>query len=148
MNKIFITIATMALLTLFTSAYNNQMADSRVGYQAPNFTVERGDSTVSLQQLRGQRVMVTFWSTTDGESRLSNMKHDRNSTHDGMTHLSVNMDRSEGVYQMAIRMDRLHKKSQFHADSAQQEELTKAWRLDGRSNTFIIGPDGRIEEIL
>ena len=35
MNKIFITIATMALLTLFTSAYNNQMADSRVGYRLP-----------------------------------------------------------------------------------------------------------------
>ena len=148
MKKVIFTAATLALLTLFTSAYSNRTADARVGYQAPNFTFEQGDSIVSLQQFRGQEVIVTFWSTTAVQSRLDNMRHDREARTRGLAHISVNMDHSEGVYTMAVIVDRLRRSTQFHADSAQQQSLSQAWRLEKGYNSFLIGPDGRIEQVL
>lgn len=58
MSKSLFTIATLAILLVFTSAYYTTPADGRVGYQAPSLTVDNQAGSISLSQLRGKYVVV------------------------------------------------------------------------------------------
>ena len=71
MKKTLLAVAAIAMLLVFSSAYNEKAIDSRVGYLAPNFTVSNADTTVSLQDLKGNYVLLTFWSSADAQSRIS-----------------------------------------------------------------------------
>ena len=63
MNKTLLAIATVGMLTLFTSAYYSAPADSRIGYKAPSLVLGNNNGLSPLQQHRGENILLTFWSS-------------------------------------------------------------------------------------
>lgn len=57
---LFLLLALAALLTL--SACRNS-APAQIGTQAPDFTVQDSDRTVTLSQFRGKPVVLNFWAS-------------------------------------------------------------------------------------
>ena len=147
MNKTLLTIAILGLLTLFTSAYYSAPADSRIGYKAPSLNLGKGNNGLSpLQQHMGDNVLLTFWSSADAESRLENMRYDRLSR-DGQgnyVRVSVNMDRSESVFNAILEVDDLDRSTHFHPSSEVQESIVKSWRLEDGFHSFLLDDEGRI----
>jgi len=146
MNKTLLAIATLAMLTLFSSAYYSAPADSRIGYKAPSLVLGNSNGLSPLQQHRGENVLLTFWDSSDAQSRLDNLHYDRLARQSGAayTHVSVNLDRSEGVFNTIVALDDLNRSSQFCTSVDVQEGIIKSWRLDEGYHTFLLDADGMI----
>lgn len=147
MYKTLLTIAILGVLILLTSAYYTAPADSRIGYKAPALVLGNNDNGLSpLQQHRGGNILLTFWSSADVESRLSNKHYDSMSRIDGMsfTHVSVNMDRSEGVFNSVVALDSLDRTANFGTSLDAQEVIIKSWRLEDGYHSFLIDAQGTI----
>lgn len=144
MFKSLFTIATLALLLLFTSAYYTTPPDGRVGYQAPSLTLTNSTGSITLSQLQGHYVVITFWSSTEPQSRISNMQLNRAARQCGLHHVSINMDDSENYYQQLLMVDDLYGQWQMHCDSTLQENLRRTWRQESGYCSFLIDPQGRI----
>ena len=144
MSKSLFTIATLALLLVFTSAYYTTPADSRAGYQAPSLTMGNEAGSFSLSELRGRYVVVSFWSSSRPDSRISNLQLDRASRQLGIAHVSVNMDQSDALYEQVAAVDGLASQWQWHCDSAMQDKLCRTWRQESGYCSFLVDRDGRI----
>ena len=150
MNKTLLTIVVLGLLTLFTSAYYSAPADSRIGYKAPSLNLgNRNNGLSPLQQHMGDNVLLTFWSSADAESRLENMRYDRLSR-DGQgnyVRVSVNMDRSESVFNTILSTDTLSRTAHYGTSPDVQDDIIKSWRLEDGFHTFLLDPEGVIVAI-
>ena len=146
MNKAFLTLAIVGLLVLFTSAYYSAPADSRIGYKAPALVLDNNNGLSPLQQHRGGNVLLTFWASTDVESRLSNKHYDRLSRTHGAryTHVAVNLDRSSAVYKSIVEIDDLDRSAQFGTAVEAQDAIIKSWRLEDGYHTFLLDAQGQI----
>ena len=148
MNKILLIVTVLGMLTLFTSAYYSAPADSRIGYKAPSLVLgDKNNGLSPLQQQRGENVLLTFWSSDDAESRLNNLRYDRmlRELDHAFVHVSVNLDRSESVFNAILTIDDLDRSTQFHTSPEVQESVIKAWRLeDDGFHSFLIDAEGRI----
>lgn len=144
-------LALVALtLTVLTSSRYVAPSDGRVGHQAPSLRLQGDSSTVSLHQLRGQRVVVTFWSSANPTSRLAVKQHEQLASASGgeLHHLAVNMDRSEGLFHQLVAADQLNSSNQFFVEPNEQEKLLASWRLHQDAlGAFFISPEGEIESI-
>ena len=147
MNKTLLTIVTLGLLILFTSAYYTASADSRIGFTAPALKLGNSNNDLSpLQQHRGSNVLLTFWSSDDPQSRLENMNYDRLSRNSKVnyTHVSVNMDRSMSVFNNIIVLDELDRSAQFYSSTDTQYDIIKGWRLEEGYHSFLLDKEGVI----
>lgn len=147
MNKTLLIIAIVGLLTLFTSAYYSAPADSRIGYKAPSLLLGDSNNDLSpLKQHRGEKILLTFWSSDDAQSRLDNMRYDRLSRSAGAdyTHVSVNLDRSESVFNQIVAIDNLDRSAQFSTAQDMQDDIIRSWRLEDGYHSFLIDPNGVI----
>lgn len=147
MNKILLTIAVLGILTLFTSAYYSAPADSRIGYKAPALVLgDKNNDLSPLQQQRGENVLLTFWASDDAESRLSNQRYDRllRGMDEDIVHVSVNLDRSESVFNAIVTVDNLDRSTHFHSSAEVQESIIKSWRLDDGYHSFLLDGEGKI----
>lgn len=147
MNKFFLIIAIVGLLTLFTSAYYTAPADGRIGSKAPS--LQLGDTNNDLSPLKqhlGEKILLTFWSSDDAQSRLNNLRYDRLSRATGTscTHVSVNLDRSESVFNNIVSIDNLNRSAQFCAARDMQDAIIRNWRLEDGYHSFLIDPNGVI----
>lgn len=150
MNRTVLILAVLGLLTLFTSAYYSAPADSRIGYKAPALVLGDDNNDLSpLQQHRGEAVLLSFWSSDAPESRLDNREYDRmmRSQDLGVTHVSVNLDRSENVFAAIVAVDDLNRSAQFHASPEVRESILKSWRLQDGYHSFLLDAQGKIMAI-
>ena len=149
MNKTFLAIAVVGLLTLFTSAYYSAPADSRIGYKTPALILDNNNGLSPLQQHRDENILLTFWSSADAVSRLENMRYDRLSRQDGVTytHVSVNMDRNQSVFNSIVTIDNLDRSAQFSTSTEVQDDIIRSWRLENGYHSFLIDAQGKIVAI-
>ena len=146
MNKTLLTIAVLGLLTLFTSAYYTAPADSRIGYRAPSLVLGNSNGLSPLLQHRGENVLLTFWDSSDAQSRLDNMHYDRLARQSGgsYVHVSVNLDRSVSVFNSIVALDNLNRSAQFSTSVDVQDNIIKSWRLDEGYHSFLLDTNGTI----
>lgn len=144
MNKTLLTIVTLVLLTLFTSAYYATPADSRVGYKAPALVLDSDNELSPLRQHRGESVLLTFWSSADADSRLDNMRYDRLSRDAAYVHVSVNLDRSASVFNSIVNIDSLNRLTHYGTSAEMHDAIIQSWRLESGYHSFLIDREGVI----
>jgi peroxiredoxin len=103
--KLFLLLALASLP--FLNACNRGSGPTRVGLPAQEFTVQDSDRTVSLNQFRGQVVVLNFWATwcppcvaelpsmIDMQDRLRSR---------GVTVLGVSIDVDNDAYHRFLKM--------------------------------------------
>lgn len=132
-------------MLVMTSAWYDTPADSRLGQTAPALNALDGDSVCSLGQFKGQYVLVSFWSSTDPESRLTNRAYDRLlEGRDDIVLMSVNLDDSNGVFEQIVEIDALRNGVQCHVNVDRRDEVVKRWRLGTGNKAFMVDPQGKI----
>ena len=146
MRKTLTAIATIALLLIFTSSYNSYNVDINIGSFAPNFEIAKEGKSTKLSELRGNYVVVNFWTSDNAESRIRNIQYDRlfKALDRNSNFIAINFDEIEGLQKELIKVDKLSDKSQFHDGSGTDSEVYKSYHLESGMNSFLLDKDGKI----
>lgn len=145
MRKTLTTIVIVAVLLIFTSSYNAYDVDVKVNAFAPNFSVSDNGRAATLGNLRGQFVLVNFWSSQDAGSRIRNAVYDKFAANNASVNLiSVNFDSKEALYKEVLRRDRLNGDSQFYDKDGQESEVYKQYHLESGFSSYLINREGKI----
>lgn len=173
MKKTMILIAAFAILFTSLSAAVDDRRVAAYGKEAPAVVVERNGARQALEALRGKWVVLSFWSTTDPVSRLtqnriasivkSGNSHDGNNGNDAEIEfktpagvyslgnktkvevLSVNFDQSEPLMKEIISIDNLLESSQTRVNSKEEiKRLCYAFEMNSGLRSFIIDPEGKL----
>ena len=133
-------IVSFALMLVSLSASVDKDRDAQIGHTAPTLVVERNGSAASLQQMRGKRVILSFWSAADAQSRMEQNRIV------AMTGGSVagHFDRSERLMDEIVSYDNLDPSSQFHVGTPDDAAAVRdAFQLHNGLRTFIIDEQGK-----
>lgn len=140
-------IAIFAVLLVSMSAHTERVYEAADGFNAPNLTVDNSHSALSLSDLKGKYVLVTFWASSNAQSRISAARYDdfsKSLDEERFCLLSVNFDRSERLFREIVRRDNLSAKSQFYVSGSNAETIFENYHLGNGFQSFLINPQGKI----
>lgn len=148
MKRTFFAAALAALMLLTASSARDERGGTRPGDFAPRFEVEGSGAKVDLGQLRGQYVLLTFWSSADATSRIDAAKYDAwMSGRQDVRHISVNFDDEPALFAEIAKRDGLDMTAQYHVEGAAAEKIISDYGLEKGYGSMLIGPDGRIAKL-
>jgi peroxiredoxin len=102
----FTAVFVACVLLLALAACYSSSRPPRIGSVAPNFTVEDSQNKVTLNQFRGQVVVLNFWATSCApcvEEMPSLVEMQRRMKAKGVTVLAVSIDVDENAYRRFIK---------------------------------------------
>lgn len=140
-------IAIFAVLLVSMSAHTERVYEAADGFNAPDLTVDNSHSALSLSDLKGKYVLVTFWASSNAQSRISAASYDdfsKSLDEERFCLLSVNFDRSERLFREIVRRDNLSAKSQFYVSGSNAETIFENYHLGNGFQSFLINPQGKI----
>lgn len=140
-------IAIFAVLLVSMSAHTERVYEAADGFSAPDLTVDNSHSALSLSDLKGKYVLVTFWASSNAQSRISAARYDdfsKSLDEERFCLLSVNFDRSERLFREIVRRDNLSAKSQFYVSGSNAETIFENYHLGNGFQSFLINPQGKI----
>ena len=144
-------IALFAAFLLTVSAHTERVFDSMEGYKAPLFTVAASTGeTVSLEQMKGRYVILTFWESTNPESRINVNRFEAMASMLGKEKLSLlalNMDSKAKLFEQIKRVDNLSAGTHVNVSSDNREMLENLYHLKSGHNSYLIDPQGEIVAI-
>jgi hypothetical protein len=174
MKKTMILIAAFAILLTSISAAVDERRVAVYGKEAPAVVVERNGVAQTLEEMRGKWVVLSFWSSTDAlslltQNRIASIVKSGNRTTTGTAGndadvefqtpagvyslgkqtkvevLSVNFDRSEPLMNEIVSIDNLLKSTQTRVTSSQEiNRLCNAFEMNNGLRTFVIDPKGNV----
>lgn len=148
MKKTMIIIVLFAVLLISVSAYTGRVYEAAEGYKAPVVTLTKGDSSeVCLTDLKGRYVLLSFWASTDIQSRLSAASYNdvaASFDEERFCLLAVNLDRSERLFREIVRRDNLSAETQYHVSVGDAARLSADYHLADGLGSFLIDPEGRV----
>ena len=90
-------------------------------------------------------MLVSFWSSTDAESRIATIAYDRLArNHAEMEFVAVNYDPSAAVFDKIVKIDALAAESQFRDAEGSASGIFKAYNLENGYCAMLISPEGKI----
>lgn len=143
----------MSIIVLFVvflvsvSAHTGKVIDAAEGFTAPFFTLEQGNSAVSLADYKGKYVLLTFWASNDASSRMACREYAGivNELNGGnICHLSINFDRSKRLFDELVRNDGLDAETQFYAQGDAASRIMKDYHLEDGFRSYLVDPQGQI----
>ena len=145
MKKTLLTIASACVIIVFLTAYSSNPNGSRLGYLAPNFSIENDSCRVELQQKKGNYVLLTFWNSVDAESRIANVLYDR-AVRDmkGVDYVAINFDRSYGVYREVVKIDGVDNASQFYGRGGNESNIYLRYGLKKGMKSILLDKTGNV----
>lgn len=147
MKKAISIIAVFVVFLLSISARTERVFKAEDGYKAPALRVANANSEISLEDLRGDYVLVNFWSSTNAASRVAAGEYDsfvKNGEGKQIHLLSVNSDDNERLFREIVRRDGLDEKTQYRASGTSASDMVSEYGLQGGMQSFLIDPQGRI----
>lgn len=150
MKKILLFIGLSVLMLVGVSGYNHYIEGSRPGLAAPLLRVANADTSVDLQSMRGQYVLLSLWASSDAASReLCNRYAAWDNAHRGSTRhpvefLSLNFDENPALFRAIVRTDSLNPRTQFHIAGRQADSVRHAYHIRNTYGTLLINPEGRV----
>lgn len=152
MKKAVLTVVLFSMLLSIFTASTILAVDGSKGSTAPVFRFENNDTTVSLDKMRGEWVLLQFWASSDAKSRLDMKRY--TSVHTMLTsdaenstfsHIGVNLDNNEMLFREIVHRDGLTSNTQFYAEKNRADRLKSAYHLDRDGfGAFLINPEGKI----
>jgi cytochrome c biogenesis protein CcmG/thiol:disulfide interchange protein DsbE len=113
----------------------------RIGTNAPDFTVQDSDRTVTLSSLRGQVIVLNFWATWCApcvEEVPSLVEMQRKMKAKGITVVAVSIDVDESAYHRFVKDHGVNLLTVRDPD----QKTPKLYGTMGWPETYIIDRDG------
>lgn len=106
-------------LTLLTSAISPKNTPLEVGNQAPEISISTAaGKSFLLSELRGERVVLNFWSVKDAESRIQNIRLASIAERNGEKFVGICTDSDRELALEVMRADGVDPEMQYFADAS------------------------------
>lgn len=146
-----------AVCIISVAAYTERIYQPREGFRAPSFeltSLADTASTIRLSDLKGQYVLLSFWSAADPLSRLRNLRcsmmaKDVDSmlpagSPDTLNFVSVNFDTSHRLVEEIASRDSLNLNDILLAAGDDARRLRTEYHLAEGYRTYLIDPTGKV----
>lgn len=141
-------IACLVFTVITLSAFNDRATAPATGYKAPMLTLENDSTSMTLEEMEGDYVLVTFWSAGDARSRLQCNEYSALlAGRDDIKLVAVNLDDSRGLFEEIVKRDNLTSAMQYHVEGMDAENISRSYQLDRGLRSFLVDPEGRISAI-
>lgn len=148
MKKAFLFIACFAFVIMLFSGFASESTAPSIGYVAPEFKLTDNNKTLSLHNLKGENVLVTFWSSTNADSRIRCNQYDAFSAYDNsVRHLAINLDQDKDLFEQIVILDNMTASMQYHIEGGIADEIMSDYHLDRGLHSFLINNTGKIVAI-
>ena len=147
MKKTFLIAALLRGLLLFAGGYAESHYKTAPGHQAPFLSMNDADSMIILDRMKGDYVLVNFWSSSDAASRRAANLYtawQRRHPDAALKMVGVNFDTSEGLFREIVRRDSLVPQEQFYASGDTARSIYDNYGLRDGFGAVLIDPRGRI----
>ena len=136
--------AGLAGIVALTSAISTENVPLEVGNQAPEIaTFNAYGNMVRLSDMKGEDVLVNFWSIKDAESRIANIRLAREAESNGVKYMGICVDSDRELAQEVIKADQLPVEDQYFAN----DEIKDQYLVDHGTRTVKIDPYGIVAKI-
>ena len=146
MKKFLLAVVSAAVLLIVPSAHYPTSANSLVGDDVPDLAVSNGNKSVKIGELRGSYLLLSFWSSTDPESRIANKAYnDLFLTENcNVKYVAINLDPSSTVFSEIVKIDNLDAVNQFYIDNASKLSVSEDFNLRSGYVSLLISPEGEV----
>ena len=127
----------LALVLLFSSAFNPVETGLKEGKQAPMLKLKNSEGAVTLRELKGRYVLLNFWAGYDAPSRMENIRFARAIDKSEIENISL-------VSVSTIKRDGLNTATQFYDKDGSQSDIFDNYRLNKGFASYLISPEGVI----
>src|ERR1035438_2736026 len=140
--KPLVTILAIGLLAALIGCYGSAHP-ARIGSNAPDFTLQDSDHTVTLSQFRGQVVLLNFWATwcppcieeTPSLVRMQDRLKEK-----GVTVLAVSIDADDAAYHKFLKEYNIN----MVTVRAEPQKAARLYGTFGWPETYVIDRQGVI----
>lgn len=146
MNLKHITVGFFSVLAaiLFTSAVSTKNVPLEVGNQAPEISFTGSDGqTVMLSDMKGDPIIVNFWSVKDAGSRIMNVRLAREAERSGAKYIGMCIDSDRQLAAEVMKADRVSTDNLYFAD----RQVTDEYQLASGTRSVKIDPYGIVAAI-
>lgn len=147
MKQTFFIVALFIGVLLFAGGYADSRHQTALGKTAPSLEMANADSVVALDRLRGDYVLVNFWSSTDAPSREAANLYtawQRRHPEADLRLIGINFDESTALFHEIVKLDSLESADQFHAAGDTATAIINSYGLGDGLGSVLIDPEGKI----
>lgn len=147
MKKLLTIFALVAILVTTTSGNSEEQPRATIGDNAPDFVSSSQNGEFRLSELQGRYVLLSFWTSSDAESRRLCKVYDNFATQDKsgrIASVGINFDSQSELFEQIVRQDRLKAQTQYNVNGKVADHIRRSYGLTGRLGTLLIDPEGRI----
>ena len=131
-------------LMVLTSAVSTKNVPLEVGNQAPEISISDAEGhTMLLSDLKGEEVILNFWSAMDAESRISNVRLAREAERAGAKYIGMCIDSDRQLAEEVMKSDNVSTDNLYIADP----QVTDEYQLTKGTRTVKIDPYGIVAAI-
>ena len=139
-----------ALMLVATSAFTRTSDGVVPGDTAPNIVLVNDIIKTTLQDMRGEYVLLTFWASDNAESRIQCTKYSawvKDSEIANLRHVSVNFDKEPDLFREISRLDSLDPQRQFNVPGTEADAIIDDYGLASGYGSLLIDPQGRVVSV-
>ncbi len=145
----------VVILLFFSTSFSVEGTVAAIGKYAPKVKMENGVEPSTTEDFRGKYMLLTFWSSQDGHSRVKCNQYDslfkRFSNEEDMQNkiefVAVNFDKNHVLFKELVRYDNLDPDSQYYVNENEIKQISKAYNLNNGLKSYLIDPSGRIVSV-
>ena len=120
-----------------------------VGDLAPDLMIKTkvNEQSISLKDLRGECVLLSFWASYDALSRVQNVSLSnvlKSSAHSNITLVSVSFDDYQSIFEETVRKDQIVTPNCFVETAGQESKLFQKFKLNKGFTNYLIDAKGKI----
>lgn len=144
MKRAILTLFLSAAVVILISAYDRPVPDDI--FIRGRFEIPLGDSIVPMSDAGGRNMLVTFWSSGDAVSRLSNIYYSAIARRSpDIVHVGVNFDESAEMFREILRRDDLGDEPlQYHVTGRDAADMIRKYGLARGFQTYMLSPAGNV----
>lgn len=143
-----VALMSLSLITVRTSRLSESI---NPGDPIPDITdLETvSGATMSLSDLRGQKVLVNFWAAYDANSRRDNILFSKLTEEENspIRMVSVSFDKSKSVFERTVSADEVDMNCQYYVEANAHSALVERYKLDKGFKNFLVDEKGTILEV-
>lgn len=147
MKKTILLLALFIGLFVTSSGFNSTSLNTAIGKDAPEIDCYDISQAIKQCEDQGRYVLLSFWSSTDGPSRMSVNNYDswlENNRDAKVDLLAVNFDKSSNLFREIVKRDGLDGDYQYNVAGETAKQIIHDYHLDNGYGSLLIDPQGKI----